>query len=205
MDRGCDIPTPMNVNLRRVITRQLQRIFWIYLTRNFLATSRSKLNNVSFPAQWKLLPISLENYSRVIEFRDEALVHEYWTKLNKGGIGLFAEVNGLVIGSIWATANLAERPTVVRAYMNLLPGEALVHDIFTGVKHRGIGVGSYMTYGMVGLLLNDKKVSRIIIDVNVNNRPSLRLMKKIGLQCSEKVLYVSCFGRLLFQRSLGRQ
>jgi RimJ/RimL family protein N-acetyltransferase len=174
------------------------------VTNNFVVTNASRLKTLTVPPKCRLVPITLENYCRVREFRHKTLVLEYQDKLSHGEVGCFAEVDGLLVGSIWATVNGSHIPALVRGYMRLLPREALIHDIVTGEKFRGVGIGPYMVSGIVEKLLSDQKVDRIIIDVNVKNGPSLRMMDKVGLHRGQQMLYVSAFGRQICQKTLRR-
>jgi len=45
-------------------------------------------------------------------------------------------------------------------------------------------------------------VSKIVIDVNVRNRASLRMMEKLGLQINKRTLSISAFGKLISHRVL---
>jgi hypothetical protein len=107
-----------------------------------------------------------------------------------------------MVGSIWATVNQSTEPKVVRTYMKLMPNEALVHDIVTGKAFRGRGIGPFMVGRISSVLLNELGVRKIIIDVNVRNGPSLRMMEKAGLKANEKTLSVSAFGRLISRKLL---
>ena len=153
-------------------------------------------------AKCGFIPITVENCFRVGDFRDEGRISEYRHKLAKTEIGFFAECDGKMVGSIWATINNGSVPAVVRTYMKLMPNEALIHDIVTGERSRGKGVGPFMVVRIASSLLSKYGVSRIIVDVNVRNRPSLRMMEKAGLQVKVKVLYVSAFGNLVRQKVL---
>jgi len=146
--------------------------------------------------------ITLDNYAGVQDFRNEQRIAEYRRKLAQRELGFFAEVDGQKVGSIWATINNARVPVVVRTYMTLRPNEALIHDIVTGERFRGMGVGPFMVGRLASILLQEYLVSRIVIDVNVRNHPSLRMMAKAGLQVRRQVLYISAFGTLLFQKTL---
>ena len=88
--------------------------------------------------------------------------------------------------------------------MRLMPNEALVHDIVTGEKSRGMGVGPFMVGRIASALLHQYKVSKIVIDVNVKNKPSMRMMEKAGLQVSQRVFAVSVLGTLAFEKVLKR-
>jgi RimJ/RimL family protein N-acetyltransferase len=51
-------------------------------------------------------------------------------------------------------------------------------------------------------LLNEYGVTRIIIDVNTKNKPSLRMMEKAGVRVSQRVFSVSAFGTLALEKVL---
>jgi RimJ/RimL family protein N-acetyltransferase len=138
----------------------------------------------------------------VRDFRGKERVSEYRDKLRNNELGFFAESEGKMVGSIWSTINTAQVPKVVRTFMRLMPNEALIHDIVTGDEFRGKGVGPYMVTQIASILLNEYGVNRIVIDVSVRNRRSLRMMSKVGLQAREEVLYISAFGRLVLQRTI---
>jgi RimJ/RimL family protein N-acetyltransferase len=140
----------------------------------------------------------------VNEFRDEDRVAEYRDKLAHREIGFFCELDGNAVGSIWASINESEVRKIVRMYMPLMPKDALIHDVVTGERCRGMGIGPFMVGALASILLNEYGVSRVIIDVNVKNVPSLRMMEKVGLQIKERVLYISAFGTLVGEKLLKR-
>lgn len=192
----------MKATWRGKISKSVQRIFWIYFTQNFLVTEKSELNLVIPKIPCDLVPITSENCIRVREFREEGRISEYRKKLDRAEIGSFAECQGGMVGSIWATLNLDQRPKIARGYMALMPREALIHDIVTSEKSRGLGIGPFMVGGFVQVLLNEYRPSRIIIDVNVRNTSSLRMMQKVGLSPQERVFSVSACNHLLFHKAV---
>jgi len=189
---------------RQRVTKRLQKVFWIYLTNNFVITNRSDFKIVEPATTCAFTPITSANYFRVRDFREEGRVSEYRDKLAHNEVGFFAESDGKMVGSIWATINNARVAAVARTYMRLMPNEALVHDIVTGESFRGRGVGAFMVRRMSEILLGEHGLSRIIVDVNVRNSPSLRMMNKAGVQMSQQVLYVSVLGKLVFEKTLQR-
>ncbi|MGH7782229.1 MAG: GNAT family N-acetyltransferase [Candidatus Binatia bacterium] len=184
------------------VAKRIQRIFWIYLTNNFVITGTNDFTNVEPAVSCRFLPITSDNYFRVREFRDEGRVQEYKEKVTREEIGFFAEHDGKMVGSIWATLNTAGGPKVVRSYMRVLPNEALVHDIVAGEQFRGMGIGPYMLGQICLALLGEYRAHKIVVDVNFRNRRSLRMMEKAGLQLTQRVLSISAFGRLISQNVL---
>jgi RimJ/RimL family protein N-acetyltransferase len=153
-------------------------------------------------AKANFLPITLDNYFRVQDFRDQERIPEYRNKLANRELGFFAEIDSQIVGSIWATINSARTPSIARAHIRLMPNEALIHDIVTGEKFRGKGVGPFMVGRISSVLLKEYGVNRIIIDVNSRNHSSLRMMKKAGLRVRERAIYVSVFEKLTYERVL---
>lgn len=190
--------------LKQKLTKKLQKIFWIYLTNNFVINGMNDFKKIEPEIKCGFIPITLDNYQYVGDFREEGRISEYRGKLAHKEIGFFAEHNGKMIGSIWATINKAQLPNVVRTYMKLMPNEGLIHDIVTAEKSRGMGVGPLMVSRIASVLLEKYGLSRIIIDVNIKNSSSLSMMKKLGLRIDHKMLCVSAFGKLLLQQSLKK-
>lgn len=189
-------------NLKSNVAKRLQKVFWIYRTNNFVIASASDFKVTDATSACNFLPITTENCSRVREFRGEDRVSEYGNKVARKEIGFFAECGGKVVGSIWATINTAQLPRVLKGHMKLMPNEALIHDIVTGEKSRGMGVGPFMVGRIASALLSEYSVSKIIIDVNVKNRPSLRMMEKAGLRVNQRVFAVSTLGVLAIEKVL---
>jgi hypothetical protein len=196
------LDTPMRQVLKQKLTKTVQQVFWIYLNNNFLISGINDFKTLEPRIKCTFIPITLDNYHRVVDFREGNRISEYKDKLLNKEIGYFTKHNQHMIGSIWATINTTDVPHVVRTYMRLMPNEGLIHDIVSGTKWRGMGVGPFMVSGMAAVLLKEYGLSRIIIDVNIRNRASLRMMDRLGLRIHNKTLNVSAFGRLLLQLGL---
>lgn len=190
--------------LMQKLKNKLQKIFWAYVTNNFVISGMNDFKAIEPRIECKFMPITLDNYHRVGEFREKNRISQYKDKVSRDEIGCFAEYNGKMIGSIWATVNGADAPRVVRTYMKLMPGEGLIHDIVTGETYRGMGVGPFMVSRMAPLLLQEYGLRRIIIDVSVRNRSSLRMMAKLGLRFDCRMLYVSALSRSVLQMKLKK-
>lgn len=187
---------------KRTLTRKVQRIFWIYLHYDFVINSMNDFKTTDAGVRCRFVPVTVDNYCRVREFREEQRITEYREKHRNGEVGFFAECDGRLVGSIWATINRTRVRSVVRMYMPLMPNEALIHDIVTAESFRGMGVGPFMVSRMALQLLSEYGVNRIIIDVSSRNRPSLRMMEKVGLEAREKVFSVSLFSTLAYHKTL---
>jgi RimJ/RimL family protein N-acetyltransferase len=180
-------------------------MLWIYLHKNFVIDTIGDFRAPEAVIKCTFVSIALDNYFRVQDFREQRRVAEYRDKIGNGEIGFFAECDERMVGSIWATVNRKRVRSVVRMHMPLMPNEALIHDIVTAGSLRGMGVGPFMVGRMASKLFDEYRVKRIIIDVSCRNRPSLRMMEKVGLQSKERVFSVSLFSRLAFQKSLPEE
>ena len=187
---------------KQTLTRYVQRLFWIYQHHNFVIRDTNDFKSIEASIKCTFVPITLDNYFQVRDFREQARVPEYRKKLASGEIGFFAECNGKMAGSIWATINRTRLRSVARMHIPLLPNEALIHDIVTAGSLRGMGLGPFMVGRMASNLLDKYRVNRIMIDVSCRNRPSLRMMEKVGLHSQERVFSVSLCSKLAFQRTL---
>lgn len=192
------------MDLRRLVVKAIQKVGWIYLGEVFVVHRGDPLATMHPKASCEFVAITNENYNSVCDFRDSELAPEFLQKVSRGEIGFFAVCDGRAAGSIWATINRSPAPVVVRGFMRLLPKEALIHDIVTGTNYRGIGIGPFMVTQILQVLFQQHEAQRVIIDVNVKNTPSLKMMNKAGLQADHRALAVSAFQRLAFHKVLKK-
>jgi GNAT superfamily N-acetyltransferase len=178
---------------------RMQKIFWIYECYIYVINGPNEIQMVEPKIKCKFIPITLDNCHRVGDFREESRISQYRDKLLHKEIGYFAEYEGKMIGSYWATINKTEVPRVVKTYFRLMPNEGLLHDNVVSEKFRGMGVGPFMTSSMIPLLFKEYGLSRMMTDINVKNHASLRMAEKVGLRIDRRMLYVSAFGRLILQ------
>ena len=182
--------------LKEKLKKRLQKIFWIYPCNIFIIKGMNEFQMLDPKIKCDFVPITLDNCHRVKDFREESRILQYKDKLAHNEMGYFAEHNGKIVGSIWATVNKTQVPNLVRRFVKLMPNEGLIHDIVTGENSRRMGVGTIMVSRIVPILLKEWKLNRILIDVNIKNWASLKMMGKLHFQKDQKVLYVSAFGKV---------
>jgi len=185
---------------RHSVVTRLQKIGWVYYIDVFVAATIEDIHIVEPRVECGFLPIAMNNYSRVGEFREENRIREYRDKLARGEIGYFAEHQGKIIGSIWATINRKETDNVVRRYMKLKPREGLIHDGVAGETSRGLGVGPFLVSRIASVLFKEHGLRRVIVDIKANNQASLSMMNKVGLRIDHRKLCISVLGRLVYQK-----
>lgn len=171
----------------------VQSVAWIYLVKNYYVNTGQQLLLSQAVPPCEFLAITSLNAARVTEFREPARVAQYLAKLRRGERGYFAERSGTIVGSIWATVNSGSRARAARGSMRLRPGDALIHDIVTAQAHRGTGIAPFMVSHLVRALFSELGAAKVLIDVNVRNRASLRVMQKLGIQPAETAVTLSLF------------
>ena len=92
----------MKHKLNQNLVKKVQKIFWIYLTNNFVISDINDFKKVEAKIQCEFVPIALNNYQCVENFREQGRISEYRDKLTHEEIGFFAQHKGKMIGSIWA-------------------------------------------------------------------------------------------------------
>ncbi len=190
--------------MRDHIVRLAQKVFWAYLTHNFIVTNSNQIRAVAPTISCTLLRITERNCSAVTDFREPARIAEYVAKVAKGELGFYAMHDGKAVGSMWATINTTARPIVARRYIRLRPGEAILHDAVTATVCRGMAIAPFLFRSIAHELFSAFHVKRIIGDVNTRNTSALRYIKKLGLYPSETKLYFSILGRWAFEIPLTR-
>lgn len=178
-----------------------QRVFWVYVTNYFAVRTLTDFHTVEPKVPCRFVPITTENYARVTDFREDARERQYRDKLARHELGFFAEHDGCMAGSIWATINRSDRPGFYRNHVRLQPNEALLHDVVTSDRLRGQQIGPYMVGRLFETLILDHRVDRILWDVHFANEASMRMFEKLGLMSERRVVSLCILGQLIHQWS----
>ncbi len=191
------------MGIRRQLVKKVQKVFWIYLAEIFVVAPTHELARAFPKVACELIPISDRNCDRVMDFREKDVATEFLQKIRCGQVGLFAVHKGQIVGSIWATINSSTTPKIARGFVRLMPKEALIHDIVTSAKYRGLGIGGFMLTGISRVLFRKHEAVRIIVDVNVRNASSLKMMRNTGVEAKHRCLSISIFQRPVFVKILS--
>jgi RimJ/RimL family protein N-acetyltransferase len=182
---------------------RVQKIFWIYFTNNYSVNALADFRDVGPAVECHFIPMTRQNYDRVLDFRTVDRVLQYHEKLGHGELGFFAEHGGRMVGSIWATINKADRSKVVRKYMKLQPNQAIIHDAVASELMRGMRIGPYMVGNILKTLILELGISKVVWDVHFMNRASMRMLEKLGLRLESRVVSVCAADRLILQLRFG--
>jgi len=186
------------------VKTKMQKIFWPNLSKIFVIRGLDDFIMVEPKIKCEFIPISLDNYHRVVDFREENRISNYRDKLARNEIGYFAEHNGKMIGSVWATINKTDTPRVVQKFTKIMYNEALVHDNVVSEKFRGMRVGPFMEASMFIVLFSEYGVNRIKADVNVRNHASLQMLDKLNLRVDHRLLCIAVFNKVILELVLRK-
>jgi len=174
---------------------KVRQVFWPYLCHIYFIDGFDDYYVIKAKIKINILPITFNNYLRVADYREEARIVEYRNKLMNNEIGFFAEHEGKMVGSAWASINKTKVSHVVRTFIKLMPDEALLHDFFVNEKFRGNRIIPEMVSNMCTILLKEYKLKRLIIDINVKNNKSLNAAKALGWRIRQKMFFLALFGK----------
>jgi GNAT superfamily N-acetyltransferase len=183
---------------------KLMKFLWASVCNVYIIRGLNDFPMIEPKIKCNLVPITLDNCHRVKDFREESRVAQYREKLNNNEIGCFAEHNGKMIGSIWATINKAKIPRVVQTFKRIMYNEASTHDAVVSEAFRGMRIGPYLVSNMRAYLFKEHAVSRIITDVSIRNHASLQMQEKLGSKIDHKMLCISIFDKPVLKLVLKR-
>ena len=186
------------------IKTNIQKIFWPSLCNIFIIRGLDDFIMVEPKIKCEFIPITLNNYQRVMDFREENRILDYRNKLARNEIGYFTEHKGKMIGSVWATINKTNIPRIVQTFTKVMYNEGLVHDNVVSEKFRGMRVGPFMEASMFVVLFNEYGINKIKADVNVRNHASLQMLDKLHLRVDHKLLCVAIFGQPILELVLKK-
>lgn len=186
------------------VKMKLKKILWMVVCNVYVIQNVNEFKMVEPAINCSFIRVTLDNCHRVVDFREENRITDYRNKLTRKEIGYFAEHNGKMIGSVWATINKTDIPLIVQTTKKLMYNEGLVHDNVVSENFRGLRIGPFMESSMFSVLFSEYGLSKIIADVNVRNRASLQMFPKLGLRVNRKVLYVMVFDKLILKPVLRK-
>jgi ribosomal protein S18 acetylase RimI-like enzyme len=182
----------------------LKKILWIYVCNVYVFNGMNDFKMVEPRIKCSFIPIALDNCHLVTDFRETDRIIQYRDRLAHNEIGFFAEHDGKMIGSIWATINTTATPRIAEKYFKIMPNEGHFHNIIVSKKFRGMRVGAFMESSMPAILFTEYGLNRVTTDVDVRNIASLGMLKQIGAQIDHKLLCISAFNRSVLQLVLRK-
>jgi len=194
----------INDRLRSCFRNIVQNFFWVRICYIHEINGPNDYRIVTPKIKCNFVPITKDNCNRVADFRKNNRTLQYHEKLTNNEIGWFAECEGNMVGSIWTTVNRSKKIADFRKFIKLKPNEALIHDVVVGKKSRGCSVGPFMVSQITKNIFTELKSDKIIVDVSIRNKASIRMMEKSGLRVTKMVLYISLLNKKILGLTLKK-
>lgn len=147
--------------------------------------------------------ITCDNASGVRDFRDDVEVSVFRGFLEQGQVGVYATLDGKVVGHAWAMSCNLER-SMANGYFELHKGESFIHFCNVKASCRRQGIYQAMLFALCKRLLNEAKVKRVFIDTKLGNLASVRGIQRVGFKPVGQFLYFQLVNRLIYRRSISK-
>ena len=170
--------------------------------RVFSLTDPAAIVVVDPKADIEISRVTLDSVERVTDFRTANHAAVFRRYLTDGQYGVYAWINGKVVGHGWAKV-CTQSQCIVNRYMDLHKGEALIHYCNVNRAHRNKGVYTLMLASLCHRLFDEAQVKHIIIDTEADNDASLRGIAKAGFKPIGRGTFVQLMGRRIFKRVTG--
>ncbi|MGW9156985.1 GNAT family N-acetyltransferase [Microbacterium sp. NPDC055665] len=152
----------------------MSRLLKIYRNRNYVWPTDAKL-----PARTvELRPIDHENVSEAEGLRSVSVANTFRRFIDAGRFGVFAVVNGEVVGHAWVTSPV-DRPQVVNTYAKLAAGESLIHYCYVAPGQRGQGLYAQMLHETAAWA-RGRGATLITVDTSSDNVASKKGIRRAG-------------------------
>ena len=142
--------------------------------------------------------ITFDNVEHIKDFRSEKLITTFSEFLEDGQYGIYACMDSKVVGHAWAKVCTTQN-TKVNGYINIFQNEALIHFCNVCEKHRGQNIYPAMLKILCQRLFSEAKILRVLIDTEMDNKSSLRGIRKVGFKSLGIGVYVQLLGRLIYK------
>lgn len=172
----------------------MSRLLKIYRNRNYVWP-----DDVQPPARTlELRPITRENVGQVEGLRNASVAAAFRRFLDSRRFGVFAVVEGAVVGHAWVTAP-ADRPRVVNTYAKLTAGESLIHYCYVAPEQRGRGLYAQMLHETTAWA-REQGATRVTVDTSTDNTASQKGILRAGFTEVEATTSVVLGRRLVYQK-----
>ncbi|MCK5345519.1 MAG: GNAT family N-acetyltransferase [Candidatus Heimdallarchaeota archaeon] len=181
----------------RVILR-LPQMLKVRRQRVFCLSDLHDIINVNMKADIVISDVTFENVEGVSDFRSKEHVKIFRRYLAEGNCGVYAWIDSTVVGHAWANV-CRQSHCRVNGYIDIDQGDAFLHYCNVRKDCRGQRIYRLMLVVLCQRLFLQEKVSRILIDTAINNRPSLRGIAKVGFKLVGTGIYIQFRNYLLFK------
>jgi hypothetical protein len=157
----------------------IERFFKIGLAEVFYIEQPEDLQFIKSVAELSFSRITKENVNRVTDFRGEGTIKTFEVYLNRGEYGIFAFLEGKVVGHVWAMYS-GKNNFKASNYITLDKGESLTHFSNVNPIFRGKNIYPAMMAEISKQIFDVYKPKRILGDIEIDNIPAIKGILKSG-------------------------
>ena len=157
----------------------LERFFKIGLTEIFYVERSEELQSAESILGLNFLRITKENIHKVTDFQKAGVINTFKIYLNRGEYGIFACLDGKVVGHVWAMYS-EKNNFKASNYMTLNEGEALTHFSNVNPAFRGKNIYPAMMVEITKQLFDVYKPKRVLGDIEIDNIAAIKGIVKSG-------------------------
>lgn len=127
-----------------------------------------------------LVPVTSRNVSDAGSLRSERLIQVFRVFLAEGRLGVYAYVEGVLIGHAWASRP-GRASNNMNTYFRLTESASLIHYCYVAEDYRSRGVFRDMLVSLIGRL-HETGCATIMIDTDFRNLSSRRGIEHAGFR-----------------------
>ena len=143
--------------------------------------------------------ITKENVWKVLDFRDEGCLKTFEVYLRQGNYGIFAILNGKVVGHVWAIYS-EENDFTASRFITLAKGEILTYYSNVNPIFRGKNIYPAMMAELSRQLFDVFKPKRILGDIEIDNIPAIKGIVKSGFRHLGYANYITICNLITFNK-----
>ena len=176
--------------------RKLTRLFELRRHQAFFVTDPADLIEVTPKMDVQCVPVDADNVADVAALGDEARARSFRMLLEGGQRGLYGRYRGQVVGYAWAGV-CRRAHWRVNGFLRIARGEAFIHTCRVVPPFRGNNIYPALLFALCMRLLNEDRVTRVLIESRVENMASIRAIRKVGFRPAGVRTYAVICRRLI--------
>jgi GNAT superfamily N-acetyltransferase len=186
--------------LARLFAR-LRRVVQVRRQQFYELTDPGAIVAVAPRAEVAVVDVTAAGVGQAGALRDRATVARFRGFVEEGQRGVYALLDGEVVGHGWAVVCGGDHCRAV-GYIDLRRGEACIHFCHVRESHRGKGIYPAMLGALCHRLFEQCGVRRIVVDAALGNTAARRGIEKVGFRPTHRALFVQVCWRLVYSRPL---
>lgn len=174
------------------------RIIRIRNQNLFEILSPDDIKSVTPKGHVELKTVDSTNVLRAKDFRTQQTLNSFLKFLQNGDWGIYACVEGKVVGHAWAVVNSGQSSKRIDGYMDVNQNEAFIHYCNVSEEYRGKNIFPLMISELSKQLFYKNNLRKILIDSNIKNQASMRGIEKAGFKFLRRKIFIQILNKLLY-------